>query len=114
MSHHHCHGSCPHHGPVMGHEEGSCCSCHTCKCPCHGHQGKYADELLKLADEAWMEVLKEKIKDEIRQHSGDHLTETAKLVAQANHVRWKEKLQSRKDLQDFEDRLRNLIFKGNK
>lgn len=73
------------------------------------HHGKYADELLALADQAWMEVLKEKIKEEIRQYSNDHLTQTAKLVAEANHLRWKEKLQSKKDLGEYEDRLRNLV-----
>jgi hypothetical protein len=58
-----------------------------------------------------MEVLKEKIKAEILAHSGEHLTETAKIVAQANHLRWTEKLQAKKELEDFEERLRNQIFK---
>lgn len=112
---HECHGSCSTQG--HGNAQSGCnCSCHSCTCCCQHHQGKYADELLKLADQAWMEVLKEKIKEEIKQHSGDHLSQTAKLVAGANHVRWKEKLQSKKDLQDYEDQLRNLICspQGNK
>lgn len=117
---HHCHGSCSHEGQPQS-SGGSCCpchnckcGCHTCKCECHARKGKYADELLALADQAWMEVLKEKIKKEIESHSGEHLNQTAKLVAEANHTRWKEKLQARKDSQDFEDRLRNLIFTGKK
>lgn len=85
-----------------------CCSCHCCNCHCH-QEGKYADELLKLADEAWMEVLKEKIKEEIIQTSDAHLSQMAKLVAGANHLRWKEKLQAKKDLHDYEEQLRSMI-----
>lgn len=85
----------------------SCCGCKHCQCSCH--QGKYADQLLHLADEAWMEVVKEKIKEEIRQHSGESIDQLAKLVATANHARWKDKMQAKKDQEDFETQLRNAL-----
>lgn len=109
---HSCKGSCS-KDESMHHGCGACgCGSH-CNCPCHQdhHHGKYSDQLLALADEAWMEVLKEKIKEEIRQLSGDHLTQTAKLVAESNHARWKEKMQEKKDVHDFEDRLRELLYR---
>lgn len=83
------------------------CGCQKCHCSCH--QGKYTDELLHLADEAWMEVLKEKIKEEIRTNNGEHLTQLAKLVSTANNARWKDKLQGKKDYEDFEAQLKNIM-----
>lgn len=114
MGHHDCHGSCSQgscscsQGGCCSSNKGSCCSCHNCKCSCH-QQGKYADELLQLADSAWMEVLKEKIKDEIRANAGDQINQLAKLVSSANHARWKDKMQSKKDHEDFECQLRNAL-----
>ncbi len=106
--------SCSHEGHSHADEQSCHCCCHQhCHCPCHQHSGKYADQLLHVADEAWMEVIKEKIKEEIRQHSGDHLTKLAKLVSQANHKRWTEKLSERKGELDFEERLKEMMFNQN-
>lgn len=110
MSHECHHGSCSHEGHHF-HEHG-CCSCsanHQCGCNCHRHHHKYSDELLDLADEAWMEVVKEKIKEEIRQHSGEHISKLAKLVAESNHSRWNHILSEKKNHEDFEKNLRNLV-----
>jgi len=111
---HHCHQSCSGgNQSCSSHSCGEqCCSCHSCKCACHNHDHheKYSHELLDLADEAWMEVLKDKIKEEIKQLSGEHLTQMAKLVATSNHARWKEKMLEKKGIQDFEDHLHQLLF----
>lgn len=110
---HDCHGSCSQgscscsQGSCSA-NKGSCCGCQNCKCACHQH-GKYADELLQLADAAWMEVLKEKIKEEIRANAGDQINQLAKLVSTANHARWKDKMQSKKDYENFENQLRNAL-----
>ena len=90
------------------------CGCGSQKCSCGCHQGKYSDQLLHLADEAWMEVLKEKIKDEIRQNNGDQINQLAKLVSSANHARWKDKMQAKKDCDDFDCQLKNLLGSPNK
>ncbi|MEI8366515.1 MAG: hypothetical protein WCF65_08895 [Parachlamydiaceae bacterium] len=118
MSHcHHDHEACCHEGHhhedhcheghCHDHSEHSCCS-HEHGNECHHHE-RYADVLLDLADEAWMEVLKEKIKEEIRHASGDHLNELAKLVSSSNHARWKDKLQQKQDVCEFEGRLHELL-----
>ena len=117
---HNCQGSCSQDHHEQSHSKhGCCCGSHHCsgsghhhgRCAedsCH-HQCKYAEELLCLADEAWMEVLKEKIKEEIRLNAGEQLTQMAKLVSTANHARWKDKLQGKKDHEDFENRLKNIM-----
>ena len=108
------HGCCSHEHSQCG-SNGACCGCKNCHCSCHSSchgQGKYADELLHLADDAWMDILKDKIKEEIRLNSGEQLTNLAKLIATANHARWKDKMQSKKDHEDFETQLKNAMCCG--
>lgn len=94
------------------HEHDSCCSSdhheHSC-CHEHHHQDDFAHQLLELADEAWMEVLKEKIKDNIRQHNGPHLDALAKLVSETNNNRWKGKLGLQNTVEDFKEKLNNTF-----
>jgi len=56
-----------------------------------------------------MELLKEKIKEEIARNAGDQLNGLAKLVSTANHARWKDKMQTKRDHEDFESQLKNLL-----
>lgn len=101
--------SCDHHH----HEQSSCCSSH-CKCPCHSHHGEehehsdFAQELLQMADEAWMELLKEKIKENIQTLSGSNLDQLAKLVAESNHERWKHMLADKKACNDYHEKVANF------
>jgi len=108
MSHdHHHHGHCDHH-----HHDECCHHGHSHEhCHDHHHEKKYADELLALADEAWMEVLKEKIKDQIRSTSSGHLDALAKLVSESNHNRWKHKMEGKSNTEDFETSLQKLLHK---
>lgn len=66
---------------------------------------------MDLADEAWMEVLKEKIKDNIKSSQKKNLDELAKLVSESNGMRWKHKLQEEKVCDDYEEKLNNLLKK---
>jgi len=91
----------------------NCCCHRQCDCGCHNKE-KYSDQLIELADEAWMEILKEKIKAEILKKSGDHLTQMAQLVNEANHRRWQDKIDERKNAENFEDKLSELLFKQQK
>ena len=100
MSHHHCHGH--HH-----HHHGCCEEEHECGCCCHHHsddhgdEGDFASQLLQLADEAWMEVLKEKVKAHVAKSSGAQLEKLAKIVAEGNKDRWRMKLGAKKGCDDF-------------
>lgn len=64
-------------------------------------------KFLQLADEAWTEVLKEKIKEHIRAESKG-LDQFAKLVAEANYERWKTKTQE-KGLDNMDELLKAYI-----
>ena len=80
-----------------------------CPCPCHAHGEDFAHQLLELADEAWMEILKEKIKENIRQKGGEQLTQLANLVSERNHKRWNHKLADQHHEREFECRLKDIM-----
>lgn len=112
MSHHHghSHDSCGAHE-----EEKSCCGCSCCSCECqvcqkhhhhhHHEHGDFAHQLLEMADDAWMEVLKDKIKAQIMATNGARLDKLAKLVADSNNTRWKHKLADKKGSGDYEAKI---------
>lgn len=105
------HGSCG-----CGSQSGSraCCGCQSCTCSCHGSQGNaccdFSKKFLELADCAWMEVLKEKIKDHIRQKDSK-IGELAQVISDANHERWKHKKEKFQGCDIYEEKLKNLLSK---
>jgi hypothetical protein len=46
------------------------------------------EKLLALADEAWSQLLKEKIKTEISKSCAESIDKLAKLVAETNMAKW--------------------------
>src|SRR4051812_17667548 len=101
---------------MCGCKSGSCgsgcgcgCNCQCSDCSCNkqsscgceksgcgsscGSSGNCCDKakkFLELADQAWKEVLKEKIKKHIEAND-KNLDELAKLISDTNHKRWKKK-----------------------
>lgn len=67
----------------------------------------YIGKFVELADEAWTEVLKEKIKEHIRKES-TNMDKFAKLVAEANYERWRKKIEDR-ELGNVNDILETYI-----
>jgi hypothetical protein len=68
------------------------------------------EKLLCLADEAWREVVKEKIKAEIEKTAGQKLDKVAKLVAEANHRRWAHLIEGKQKCDDFKTQLKEAMF----
>jgi len=99
---------CSHHGSMDHSHDDSCHAHHHHCCSEHEHDDFYA-QLIEMADEAWMEVLKCKIKEEIKNKTGTHLDELAKIVSDANHYRWKHKMEARKGGGDFKEKVRNFF-----
>ncbi len=62
-----------------------------------------------MADEAWMEVLHDKIKAQILATSGSHLDKLAKIVADANKERWQHKLGKQKSCDDYKEKVSNFF-----
>ena len=109
MSHEHCdsHGHCDIHG--RNHHHGSQNHCCCCEAEAGGHHHhKHEDfsrELIDLADEAWMDVLYDKIKEQVLATSGSQLEKLAKIVTEANKDRWKNKLGANKANHELKEKV---------
>ena len=109
----------------MGHSNHHCC-CENCNCGCHENHGScscschdchdhsdekeccYSEAFLELADEAWMEVLKDKIKENILAND-KKINELAAIVAEANHARWKKKMDDQNCCDGYKEKLHNFF-----
>ena len=67
------------------------------------------ERLLELADEAWAEVVKDKIKAKILAKSGDKLDKLAELVAETNGKKWQQKLTAKQNCSDYRQSLMQLL-----
>jgi hypothetical protein len=104
-------------------EEGSCCppKKETCSCCCHEHHHHHEEEscdkssyFLRLADEAWSEVLKEKIKEHILSTQEKRMNELAKIISEGNNERWKLKMEKKNGCIEFEEKLCDFFSKSKK
>lgn len=78
--------------------DGDCCNFH--------------ETLLALADDAWMELLKEKIKIEIEKSGGQHMDKIAKLVADANCAKWGNMIHAKVKCDEYKENLKALMTGG--
>lgn len=67
------------------------------------------EKLLCLADEAWREVVKDKIKKEIEKSSGAKLDALAKLVAETNHRKWSHLIEAKKGCDDYKQGVKDIL-----
>lgn len=107
----HSHDSCQ---CCSGKKSGCNCSCHSCKC-CSSHSScheDFAHELLEMADDAWMEVLMDKIKAKIEATSGSHLDKLADLVATSNRERWINKMKKKQACEDYQNKVTDFFSKN--
>lgn len=101
---------CGHEHSNEGH-----CNC-GCNCGCGSHHHNHGEEschckekFLEIADMAWMEVLKDKIKDKIVTHKGEHMDKLAEIIAKANGEKWKNKISSKTKSHKFKDDLKEYF-----
>ncbi len=92
--------------------EGVC----SCGCGAHTHHRHdfeghchCAEKFLEIADEAWKEVLKEKIKEKIIAKKGEHIEKLAEIVALANGEKWKHKISAKTKGNDFKEKLKGFF-----
>ncbi len=70
------------------------------------------EKLLILADDAWMELMKEKIKAEINKASGPHMEKIAQLVVETNFAKWSDLIQAKTKCNEYKDNLKALMAGG--
>lgn len=84
------------------------CSQKGSSCGCKGSGESWSSKFLELADQAWMEVLKEKMKEHIKTNS-KNIDELAKMIAQANEERWQKKIDSKHCCDNFDEKLKGFF-----
>ncbi len=94
-----------HHGDALC----GCC-CHSDD-ECHDHHEDFASSLLEVADEAWMCLLKDKIKEHILATNGKQLDDLAKLISDSNNARWKLKMAKQHTVEDFREKIHSFFSK---
>lgn len=115
MSHDHCgEGSCSSH-----HHHDGCCEGHhhhhEQACCCHSHHHSCEEEAcasdiyIKLADQAWLNVLRKKMEENLEKHVGNHLGKVAEFVCEANKKRWKGKFAKNHCIEEYKEGLKRLF-----
>lgn len=85
------------------------CSTENAKCESTQECCDMPEKLIALADEAWFEVVKDKIKKEIEMSCGEKLDKLAKIVASANGERWSHKIQAKVKCDGFKSDIKELL-----
>jgi hypothetical protein len=91
----------------------SCCqtSCHQSSCY-EEEEDEYkslCEHLVELADIAWMELVKEKLKEEIRNADADHIDQLVKVISSYNRQRWHAKLSEKSGCEDLEQQVKEIF-----
>lgn len=111
-NHHHCHDHEHSDSCSSSNKHSCCCHHHEHEAVCeHDHHEDFATKVLAMADEAWEELLMEKIKARIEKQSGNHLDKLAELIANANKKRWEHKLECNSCVHELHDELRQFFQK---
>ena len=98
----------------FSHDESCKCGEH-CQCgdkikQYHHEEHCHCEEkFLKLADEAWMEILKEKIKAEVEKEQGESLGKLAEIIAKTNCEKWKHKIMIKSKCEDYKNTLKEFF-----
>lgn len=110
-------------------EKGCGCSCHSqqnrCCCPCHAKHDECSHDkdheeagkahyFLDVADEAWEEVLKDKIKEYILKTQNERMTKLAKIIAEGNSHRWRSKMDKKRGCLEFQEELCQFFSQSKK
>ena len=67
------------------------------------------ERLIGLADEAWFEVVKDKLKKEIESSCGEKLDQLAKIVADANCAKWAHEVQGKVKCEEYKGAIKQLF-----
>ncbi len=67
------------------------------------------ERLLTLADDAWYELLKEKMKAEIQKSCGDNMDKIAKLVTETNCAKWSHMVTGKVKCDEYKQQLKDIM-----
>jgi len=70
------------------------------------------DRLIALADEAWYELLKDKMKEQIQNSCGDKLDKLAEFLSNSNNERWTHMISGKAKCEQFKQDLAQMMVAG--
>ena len=85
------------------------CGCNE-GCNCCSEETSKTAYMLKLADEAWSELMKEKMKAALEKMIGDKMNKAAQVSAEASMAYWANKMKNEAALAEFEEKLRKAMM----
>ena len=99
----------------MGQEccEDKCCTTSSAKCECKKCCDEGADTgkmMIKLANEAWEELLKEKMQTLYEKSAGSKMNNAAQVSVEACMVYWNNKMKEQASHADFEEKLKRSMM----
>ena len=99
----------------MGNEccEENCCSSgkESCGCECScGEKNNVSKMILKLANDAWSELMKEKMKAAYEKETGDKMSKAAHVGVEASIAFWSGKMKEHASFAEFEEKLRKAMM----
>ena len=93
----------------MGNEccDEKCCS-ESCQCSCE-ETNDISKEIMQLADKAWEELMKEKMKAAYEKAIGERMNKVAQVGIEASIAYWGSKMKAQSSWAEFEEKLRKAM-----
>lgn len=96
-------------GESCGSGCGSDCSCGGNE-SCCGEETSKSEMFMELANEAWAELMKEKMKAVYEKSMGDKMNKVAAVSVEACMAYWMQKMKSEASCAEFEEKLRKAMM----
>ncbi len=86
-----------------------CCedNCCTTSSECCGESQSMSKEMMRLANEAWEDLIKEKMKEAYDKTIGSNMSKTAQVSVEACIKYWEAKMKGQADWAQFEEKLKS-------
>ncbi|MFQ5645871.1 MAG: hypothetical protein ACE5GM_02990 [bacterium] len=86
------------------------CTCGCAPKPASDECCNMPGKLLSLADQAWEELLKEKMKAEIQKSRGEKMDKIARLVVEADLAKWGHMITGKAKCEEYKQSLKELVI----
>lgn len=95
----------------MGKDGSECCESNGCceETGCGGQEQDVASMLLHLADEAWAELMKEKMKAAFEKHTGDKMNKASAAAVEASIAYWSNKTLTHEQLEAHKRKIHDAM-----
>jgi len=98
-------------GKCGGGNCGSGCGCGSQGCGQNGSSGcEMTDMLMHLSKKAWMELMVEKMKDELQKHNGKKMDKTAAVIVEAANAKWEHKVSGKVQGHEHKEKIKQALM----